>query len=133
MKSFSCTTKAFFSSKIINFRLFLKTYLFIHVKKNLHNTAMSVNSYGGGGGQGVNAPEGPNHSSRCIFSVLLKWANAIKVWANASKMWGEVRGSVRYMTFQLAPFHRKLATALKIWICTLHSMKTYVWWKIDYK
>ena len=27
-----------------------------------------------------------NNYSRCIFSVLLRWANAIKVWANAIKM-----------------------------------------------
>ena len=29
---------------------------------------------------------GNNPCSRCIFSVLLRWANAIKVWANAIKM-----------------------------------------------
>ena len=27
------------------------------------------------------------HFSHCIFSVLLRWANAIKVWANAIKVW----------------------------------------------
>ena len=30
---------------------------------------------------------GDSCSSRCSFSVLLRWINAIKVWANAIKVW----------------------------------------------
>ena len=40
---------------------------------------------------------------------------------------GGVRGIVRYLTWlQSVPFQQKLATALKIWICTLHSINTDV-------
>ena len=58
--------------------------------------------------------------SRCIFSVLLRWANAFKVWAYAIKVWANASKQNGYFNTLSKHFVEIKNPFLLVFVLILH-------------